>query len=102
MHAPEIDAENILAFPQSRGLQNLFARQSAVGPDLDFAQPVIGIFKEEPLRSESNAEDNRGQDQKAEQHFGGKNEDAFVAVLGRLMRAHFDVEQMLLPTLPLV
>ena len=51
MHAREIDAENIFAFAQAGGFQNLFALQRAIGLHIDLAQPIIGIFEEETLRS---------------------------------------------------
>ena len=103
MHVGEIDAENVFPFVQFGDFQDLFALQRAIGLHFDLAQPIIGILEEESLRAVTDAEDQSpAQTSTPSSNLRDNDQHPAVAMLGRLVRPHFHVEQMLLAPLPRV
>src|SRR5207248_4803158 len=97
--ARQVNAENIFAFAQIGGFENLLALQRAVGLHLDLAQAIVGIFEEEPLRSETHAEKKSGANSGREPDFRNHDKHATVAMPRGLVRTHADIEKMLLAAL---
>ena len=100
VHAGEVHAKNVFAFAHIGHSQNLLALQGAVCLDFDRAQLVIRIIKERSAPPPAPADIEAGASTRRRQHdFGNNNEHSPVPMLRRFARAHFDVEQMLLPPL---
>src|SRR5205085_7622552 len=78
---------------------NLLALQRAVGLHLDLAQAIVGIFEEEPLRSETHSDEKSGANSGREPDFRNHDKHATVPMLGSFVRTHADIEKMLLAAL---
>ena len=96
LHARQVHAENIFAFAQIGGFENLLALQRAVRLHLDLAQAIVGIFEEEPLRSETHSDEKSGANSGREPDFRNHDKHATVAMPRGLVRTHADIEKMLL------
>ena len=96
---PEIHAENVHAIAQFGGFQNLIALQRPVRLGFDLAQLVIRVLEKEMLRAVTNAKDDAGREHEHEHDLREENKNAAVPMLRRLVRAHANIEKMLLPAL---
>src|ERR1700737_4864735 len=99
MYLCEIYSKNIFAFVQIGRLQNLLALQRTVGLHIDLLQLIIGIFEKQFLRSLQDADVDSDAHDGGECEFRNEHEDAAFAMLRYGARAHFYIEQMLLPSL---
>jgi hypothetical protein len=101
-HLSEIYSKNVFTLPQSGALENLIALQGSVRLHFDLGEAIIWIFKEEPARTEPNAEDHGRSESRHERDLRHDHQDAAISMPGGLMGTNPDVEKVLLAALPRV
>src|SRR5262249_49796559 len=80
--------------------QNLLALQGAVRLHFNVGELVIRIVEEKALGGHAAADVNRENQGDDERNPGKGYKELAIPMLDRFSRANFNVEQMLLPTLP--